>query len=73
MRRPRLSRLAQRLRYALLQTPAFTEAPRCPACGLLCRPEDFDATEGECKGCVDQERVNVEWPDLGPFLPEEDE
>jgi hypothetical protein len=56
-----------------MTSPALTDLLRCPACGILCKPEDFDATEGECRGCVRQERANPEWPDLGPFLPEEDD
>lgn len=74
MKRHKLSRLAQRLRYALLQTPAFTELPRCTGCGLVVKPQDFDPRLGVCWGCS-QDRAEMVWDDSDndrPFLPEEE-
>lgn len=73
MRRERLSRMAAKLRYALLQNPAFSETPRCGACGLLVKPTDFDPKLGVCWGCS-QARAEMAWDDVpGDFLPPEGE
>lgn len=72
MRRERLSRLAARLRYALLQNPAMSATPRCGACGMLVRPQDFDPKLGVCWGCS-ADRAEMEWNDVDDdFLPSED-
>ena len=77
MRRVRLSRVAARIRAELLKRPGWSVKPRdtqrCPACGRLVYNAEFDFAEGECRGCVREERVAPDWPtDLNdPFLPEE--
>ena len=71
MRRPKLSRLAQRLRYALLQNPAITEAPRCPRCAMLVRPADWSKREDCCVGC-EHDADPMMWNDTeDDFLPPE--
>ena len=73
MRRPKLSRLAARLKYALAKNPALTDLPRCGGCGLLVKPQDFDPKLGVCWGCS-ADRATMEWDDVpGDFLPPEDE
>ncbi len=74
MRRERLSRLAARLRYALLQNPAISESPRCTRCGMLVRPAGWSKREDCCVGC---ETDPMMWDDSDPenarpFLPEEE-
>lgn len=72
MRRERLSRLAARLRIELLRRPAFSELPRCGACGLVVKPTDFDPKLGVCWGCS-QDRAEMRWDDVDDdFLPPED-
>lgn len=74
MRRPKLSRLARRLRIAILRNPALTPLPVCPRCGMGTQPADWSARETCCRGC---ETDPMMWDDsdpenLRPFLPEED-
>jgi len=75
VRRPKLSRLAQRLRYALLQNPAITELPRCPRCAMLVKPADWSKRQDCCQMCEhDADPTNwTERENEMPWLPEEDE
>jgi hypothetical protein len=73
MRRPRLSRLAQRLRYALRQTPALTPLPVCPRCGMQTPAAEWSTREVSCKAC-EHDADPCHWDDENdrPFLPEEE-